>query len=521
MTAPKVSRDTDVRLKSDSSRDEGGSNAELRPSRRSALLSAGICLLLAGLTTGCEKADTGNQVGVMEAALVPPPPVNQNIGIYDRTFTGFEATTCLGCHDPSTTDPTTVSDSIALRHHMMLDPSSPRYKPQYFCTDCHQPDGTGAMSVTLNCPTCHTSTPHHKSAPAQARHCAACHGSVINNFDDGHYIPTYKKSIVTPDPNCRVWEDAAHTTCAAGGCRTCHVASTSVTPNTWDNDQTHHGTGLGQGGAGSANPPEQCGWCHNIASVGGVPTPAIDIRTCETCHGPTSLHGIEFQYDTNKGNLGFGHIGADFDCWGCHGFFNRYALPPSFGPTIPTIDSIAPMVAKAGVTTQITLTGQSFTNTVVEQNTTYAPEVVLSVFDDARTEVASYVVNPDTFTQAEVKFTIPADVACGMWNVRVFKARGTALEVKSNDLPVAVPCPPVISSAVLNGSVLTVSGTGLGASSPPGRIFVLHNGPPKKIEACTVVSWTATTIVADCPNTVPGDVVYVFNGRQIGSGQVE
>jgi hypothetical protein len=511
MTAPKVSRDTDVRLK-----------AELRSSRRSALLSAGICLLLAGLTTGCEKSGSGDQIGTVEAALVPPPPVNQNLGIYDRTFTGFQPTDCLGCHDPTTTDPLVVSDVVALRHHMMLDPSSPRYKPQYFCTDCHQPDGTGAMSVTLNCPTCHTSTPHHKSAPAQARHCAACHGSVINNFDDGHYIPTYKKSIVTPDPNCRVWKDAAHTTCAAGGCRTCHVASTAVTPNTWNNDQTHHGTGLGQGGAGSKNPPEQCGWCHNISSVGGVPTPAIDIRTCETCHGPTSLHGIEFQYDTNKGNLGYGHIGADFDCWGCHGFFAKYALPPSFGPTIPTFSSISPMVVKAGVATQVTLVGQSFTNTVVEQNMTYDPTVVLSVLDAAHTEVASFEIVPDSFTESELKFTIPASVPCGLWNVRIFKARGTALEVKSNDIPVASDCRPVVSSAIVSGTALAVTGSNFGSSAPPGRLFILHKGPPPAFKECTTISsWTDTAIAADCPNTAPGDVVFVFNGKSMGSGQVK
>lgn len=495
MTAP--SRDTDVRLK-----------AELRPSRRSALLSAGICLLLAGLTTGCEKTGSGDQIGTVEAALVPPPPVNQNIGIYDRTFTGFEATTCLGCHDPSTTDPTTVSDSIALRHHMMLDPSSPRYKPQYFCTDCHQPDGTGAMSVTLNCPTCHTSTPHHKSAPAQARHCAACHGSVINNFDDGHYIPTYKKSIVTPDPNCRVWKDAGHTTCAAGGCRTCHVASTAVTPNTWNNDQTHHGTGLGQGGAGSANPPEQCGWCHNITSVGGVPTPAIDIRTCETCHGPTSLHGIEFQYNTNKGNLGYGHIGADFDCWGCHGFFAKYALPPSFGPTIPTITSVTPNVTTAGVATSICLDGQSITNLVTEQNTTYDPTIVVSLLDDNRTEVpvSGGVIAPTSVTESQVCFstTLPA----GLFNVRVFKARGTTLEVNSNDLPLVVKPSRSIASAVLCGNPATVTMTGTGLVCP-STVYSLAGS---QFAQCTVSSCTDTTIVASCSNAAAGGKVIVSGG---------
>lgn len=521
MTAPKVSREIDVRLecsrlfgslykrKNAARREhEAESTVTLRSSRRSALLSAGVCLLLAGLTTGCEKAAASGETGVMQAALIPPPPVNQNIGIYDRTFTGFMANDCLGCHDPTTTDPTVVSDVVALRHHMMLDPSSPRYKPQYDCMNCHQPDGTGMMSVTLDCPTCHTSTPHHKSTPAQARHCAACHGSLVNNFDDGHYIPTYKKSIVTPDPNCRVWKDAAHTTCAAGGCRTCHVASSAITPATFNNDQTHHGTGLGQGGAGSANPPEQCGWCHNIATPpGGTPTPAIDIRTCETCHGPTSLHGIEFQYNTNKGNLGYGHIGADFDCWGCHGFFAKYALPPSFGPTIPTIDSMSVQAVEAGVATEIVLTGQSFTNTVVEQNKTYDPTIVLSVLDDARTEVASQVITPTSVTQSEIRFT--ATLPAGLFNVRVFKAYGGALQVKSNDLPIVSKPARRITSAVLCGDPPTVTVTGTGFVCP-SALYVQHAG--FRFEQCTVSSCSETTIVGSCPNAAAGEKVIVFGG---------
>jgi hypothetical protein len=194
-----------------------------------------------------------------------------------------------------------------------------------------------------------------------------------------------------------------------------------------------------------------------------------------------------------------------------------YVLPPSFGPTIPTINTI-PLVICAGVATQITLAGQSFTNTVVEQSMTYDPTVVLSLLDAARTTVASYVITPDSFTEAALQFTIPANVPCGVYNVRVVKAIGTALEVKSNDIPIVIYCGPVITSAVIRGTVLTVTGYCFGPSAPPVRLFVLHVGPPRTLVQCTISSWTNTSITATCPDTVPGDTVLVpFGSRMLSA----
>jgi hypothetical protein len=465
-------------------------------SKGSSYLFSAVCMLLAALTAGCETANT--QVGVTQSALVPPPPVNQNVGFPDIAWNNDYPlpANCLGCHDKEGTgNPNEVSDAVALRHHMMLDPSSSRYKPQYECLSCHQPDGQGAMSVTINCRVCHLTSPHHKSAPAKARHCNACHGSVINNFDDGHYIPSYQVSIVTPHPQCRVF--AADGSCAAGGCRACHVKSDTVTPNTWSNVETHHGTGLGQ----PDNDPAQCGWCHSIS--GSPPSPAISIRTCETCHGPTSIHGIEYQYDTHKGTAGWGHIGADFDCWGCHGFYDRYSLPPMFGPTIPTAESSSVSSVVPGVATELCLAGQSFVNTVVEQNMTYTPVVVVSPLDPAYSETASQVLTPTRFSESTacVNVTLPA----GAWNLRVIKDYLGSKQVKSNGIAV-VARKVTITAASLRGSRLTLTGSGFGAQQPSwGRVLV-------NAKACTVSSWTNTRIVAACSGASSGDRVVVIAG---------
>jgi hypothetical protein len=358
------------------------------------------------------------------------------------------------------------------------------------------------MTVTFNCQTCHSCDPHHTSAPAKARHCVACHGGIVNDFDDGHYIPSYKKGTPIPDPNCRVWYDAAHTTCAVGGCRACHVASTAVTPGIAENDTTHHGTGLGQW---CNQPAEQCGWCHSAYTVNGVPNLAVDIRTCQKCHGLKSLHAIEYQYDTHKGELGFGHIGADFDCWGCHGFFTKYRPPPSFGPTVPTIDRISPRQTDDGVATEIILTGQSFTNTMTEMGKTYSPTIVLSPFDEAHSETPSQVITPTYVTESEVRFT--ATLPAGVFNLRVYKDYLGSAQVKSNDLPIVAKPSRRIASAVLCGGTITMAGAGFACSS---ALYVLRAG--FRIEQCTVSTCSGTAVVGSCPSAAAGDRLVLSAG---------
>jgi hypothetical protein len=506
--------------------------------------SAAICVLLAGLTAGCET--TGGPVGVVQSALVPPPPVNQNLGFPDRPWTSIDPNDpenpplypvpadCLRCHDgtggATCPDPTTNCQVVSLRHHLILDPNNPRYKPAYSCTCCHTPDpSTGVMSVTFDCRVCHDYTPHHRSTPAKERHCAACHGSLVTNYDDDHYVPTYAKSIVTPEPNCKVF--AADGSCAAGGCRTCHVASSAVTPATWNNDSTHHGTGLGQGPFGSppspctppdpaANPPEQCGWCHSIS--GSPPTPAIDIRTCETCHGPTSLHAIEYQYDTNKGTAGYGHIGADFDCWGCHGFYDKYdSLPPSLGPTIPTIGTSQPSAVASGASTALVVAGQSFINHVTMPDgtvKTYSPVVVLSKLDSAYNEVGSKIVlTPNTSTDSGIQVTLPP-LTVGVFSVRVYKDHLGEKEKMSDMAILTVKTGLSITSACLiDSTTVKVTGAGFGPQ-PVGfagyGLFV--NG-----SACVVSSWSDTEIVGTCLDAKKNDDVTVAGISDSGSANLK
>jgi hypothetical protein len=108
----------------------------------------------------------------------------------------------------------------------------------------------------------------------------------------------------------------------AGGCNYCHDQDALDPPTIRTNSDLHHGTGLGADST-------KCEWCHDF----GMPLD-MQIRECQDCHGPDSLHNIQAD-STNAGNIGtiviggedagYGHVGrdagiGDSDCWGCHGF---------------------------------------------------------------------------------------------------------------------------------------------------------------------------------------------------------
>jgi hypothetical protein len=135
-------------------------------------------------------------------ADVPAPPVNQTIGQPDVLTADMQEADCRVCHD--------ANDGVPDRHHGLYngavpDPSLVPY-PQfntpdgsggflYSCMSCHNDD----FILERNCLVCHNAgSPHHATPDAAALHCSECHGALVNDFDDGHYIPSYAPSLVTP-----------------------------------------------------------------------------------------------------------------------------------------------------------------------------------------------------------------------------------------------------------------------------------------------------------------------------------
>lgn len=332
-------------------------------------------------------------------ALIPPPPVNQNIGIYDTIFSDFNESECRECH----------SSGLVDRHHLLVPNEG------FGCMDCHEVN-EGGLNFTRDCLVCHLSSPHHETEAAENLMCSHCHGSLVDDPGDGHEIPTYDKSMVTPDTSYNFINDSSGL--KVGGCEACHEPDLSADPAIQSNRETHHNLGELSG---------NCLVCHMVSD--GV----LDIRKCEECHGIKSLHSIQYDFDNTTGQLGYGHIGENWDCWGCHGWFDYYSVyplsdasnvssmiygassvtasePPFDGPTVPQIESIEPGEITTGQDTTITIYGSNFENTY--KGITYTSNVVLD---------NDLILVPDSITQSEIQVTFPGTLEpanYGLWVVK-------------------------------------------------------------------------------------------------------
>ena len=124
---------------------------------------------------------------------VPAPPVNQNIGMLDTVTGDLTEADCRVCH----------SSGVPDRHHVLYgqplpDPTLVPYPgagTTYVCLSCHDENFT----VVRECTACHNQgSPHHSSQNPDNLTCSACHGDLVDDPGDGHYIPTYDPSLVTP-----------------------------------------------------------------------------------------------------------------------------------------------------------------------------------------------------------------------------------------------------------------------------------------------------------------------------------
>jgi hypothetical protein len=276
-------------------------------------------------------------------ADVPPPPVNQWIGFPDSLFGNLTEAECRVCH----TFPGSVDN-----HHNLVGNSipegsiipHPEYGAIYTCEGCHGEQVGGEYVVQRDCTVCHTDRVTHHALPMyplpeQSENCIACHGTIVDNTAGGHYIPTYDPSLVTPRASGGDGLPANSRGTLAGGCDYCHNDDGQTSPTILTNTDLHHNTGFG-------DVFNACFWCH------GFPVDN-QIRTCGGCHGPDTLHNIQAD-SSNTANLGsiviggedagYGHVGSESDCWGCHGFAkvtNPSNYPDRhhnlYGETIPSL----------------------------------------------------------------------------------------------------------------------------------------------------------------------------------------
>jgi len=404
-------------------------------------------------------------------AIVPPPPANQDLGIYDTVCGEFAEEDCRACH----------SSGVPDTHHLLVPNAG------YGCIDCHQvindPDGSTGVGVIRDCVVCHAASPHHEAQAAVDRHCSHCHGSFVDDYDDGHSIPTYEPSLITPDTSYTV-EDAA-TGKKWGGCEACHEPDKTLVPPIYSNPETHHTLG---------SLSLECDMCHGNTNNGEN---LLSIRKCEDCHGTTSLHNIQYDYANTKGQLGYGHVGDNWDCAGCHAWYVvAYSDAPQTGPIVPSIDQVNPASLWAGVENVVTITGDNFEGTV--NDIYYTSEVV--IVDGAET----ITVEPDFITATEIVATIPS-LDSGSYGLRVVKSG-----MDSNLVPIVVVPQATIDSATIRRSIVTLRGSGFGDElEEQYELFgVAVTCEGNALEA-SIVSWSDSRVVVECPAAAVGDIATV------------
>ena len=297
----------------------------------------------------------------------------------------------------------------------------------------------------------------------------------------------------------------------AGGCTYCHEAGEDSASGVLVSTQhdTHHGTGLTSG--------SRCVVCH----MAGYPHTVYGeepehIRWCENCHGYEALHNIQVD-SPNTANLGsivvggedagWGHIGNNDDCWGCHGFAT--AAAPGSGPLTPFISGADQLGVTAGVDTALTLNGAALTNLVG----TYLWTSDLSM--TGKEDGSSVTLTPDSVVNDQMAVTIPGTTPPGNYELRAVKGASAA----SNPLVISVKPEVAITdvSCDRKKGVLTVSGSGFG-EKPAGTdayINVQVNG-----EAVNITSWSDTAIkasVSECRGNAPITVNAVMGSATSGS----
>ena len=469
-------------------------------------------------------------------ANVPAPPTNQTIGVNDGVFNDLLETDCRFCHENPDQFP--VEDvTIAVRHHLLNDtvipnPTDAPYGTPgevFVCTSCHALDSSGGIIsflVETNCLVCHIQasffelTVHHRTDLAmgnllQGPDCKACHGSLVDNMEDGHTIPMYEPSSETPLPSGGTGLPLNSEGNGAGACDYCHStgtgdptiqgidASTGIT--VYSNEDTHHETGF-WGGVGAHG--FVCSWCHNF----NLPENE-QIRVCENCHGPDSLHSIAVDADGSGEVIiggepaGYSHVGHDDDCSGCHGYTTASAVPGS-GQITPYITSSDISIIPSGVETLLTITGSAFTN--LEGSTQWTSQLLLEAEDGSLTELIPQIISAETLT-----VILPATLPVGNYTLRAVKGSSTSNPVVISIIPrVAIS---TISCNEVEG-VLTITGSGFGDTPPDGAWEYLN----VKLSDLPIetISWTDTeilTAVSNCRGTETIDVTALYGSASSAS----
>ena len=205
------------------------------------------------------------------------------------------------------------------------------------------------------------------------------------------------------------------------------------------------------------------------------PNYAIQIRDCENCHGPVSLHNIQADSPNtiiwvtsswaartpDSATWVETPVPEDSDCWGCHGFLpptvsmEIAAGGPGTGAIVPTVYFCEPAALTAGDETTIVVAGSAFTNT--SGATLYSSNVSLTASDGS-----VRFLTPDTVGENTLEVTVTDDIAPGNYTLRVEKTGRPGKTAASNPVSITIQPPVYIAEASCPETTVTITGGGFG-----------------------------------------------------------
>jgi hypothetical protein len=451
--------------------------------------------------------------GVTAYANIAPPPVNQTIGIPDGVFNNLSEMECRACHGGGAS-PYVKEGYLPDRHHLRVgkpvitnsdapfssagtEGTGSQVQNLYACLSCHNlvmVNGSYQFEPFRDCNICHIqvgreATVHHRTLASTSLMCKACH-SYIDNPSDGHTIPTYQGSLVTPNTG---YGDGGT---GPGGCAYCHNKGTEGTFQVYTNAQTHHGTGV-------KSYPTKCSLCHE-ESTDGIMFPKI--RRCEKCHGINSLHNIAL--DTNGDGVkpgqelpGRSHVGNQSDCWGCHGFQATAVASDVANAIIPYVSTMSTQSVRVGSNAPITLNGSAFTNE-------YMGGIISSTVRFRKNDGVSFsevVIAPGQMTEGSTTVTLPPYVSSGSYRVSLLKDQQKSNTLAMNVLP-KMTVKETTCRVDGNWTFVVITGSGFGAYSEGMAAINSGIGVSWDGVTCGVNTWMDTEIVSSCRMPCPTDI---------------
>ena len=174
-------------------------------------------------------------------ADLSPPLANQDIGIFDVLSSSLAEAECRVCHD---------SDVLG-QHHSLFGETIPDGSV------VPNPDvgGIHGYDTTYGCLSCHGT--EDSDEIVVVRDCTICHGDLVDKINDGHHIPSYKTSLVTPARGMGDSLPFNSRSIGPGACDYCHRDDGFSPFTIRSNFEPYHGKDL-------ATDATSCGLCHDI-----------------------------------------------------------------------------------------------------------------------------------------------------------------------------------------------------------------------------------------------------------------